>query len=96
MNSSSSISAFVSPVVAAGVYTRFGSFDAMLMSAGVVYLIASLLWLKIDATQSLTSASVEVVEGGELSSLCGDNDGQCQRDRCHPCALGIVRLLLPM
>jgi len=27
----------------------------MLMSAGAVYLIASLLWLKVDATQSLTS-----------------------------------------
>jgi hypothetical protein len=59
MNTSSSISAFISPLAAAWVFTRFGSFDAMLMSAGVVYLIASLLWLKVDATQSLTSVSDE-------------------------------------
>jgi MFS transporter, ACS family, glucarate transporter len=55
MNTASTISAFVSPLAAAWMFTRFGSFAAMLTSAGAVYLIASLLWLKVDATQSLTS-----------------------------------------
>jgi predicted MFS family arabinose efflux permease len=55
MNTGSTISAFISPLAAAWMFTRFGSFAAMLMSAGAVYLIASLLWLKVDATQSLTS-----------------------------------------
>jgi ACS family glucarate transporter-like MFS transporter len=55
MNTASSISAFISPLAAAWMFGRFGSFAAMLISAGAVYLIASLLWLKVDATQSLTS-----------------------------------------
>lgn len=53
MNTGSTISAFISPLAAAWMYSRFGSFRSMLMSAGAVYLIASLLWLKIDPTQSL-------------------------------------------
>ena len=53
MNTASTISAFISPLATAWMYSRFGSFRAMLMSAGAVYLIASLLWLKIDPTQSL-------------------------------------------
>jgi drug/metabolite transporter superfamily protein YnfA len=59
MNTASTISAFISPLAAAWMFTRFGSFGAMLMSAGAVYLIASLLWLKVDATQPLTSSAVE-------------------------------------
>jgi ACS family glucarate transporter-like MFS transporter len=55
MNTASSISAFISPLAAAWMFGRFGSFAAMLISAGAVYLIASLLWLKVDATESLTS-----------------------------------------
>jgi ACS family glucarate transporter-like MFS transporter len=55
MNTASTISAFISPLAAAWMFTRFGSFAAMLLSAGAVYLVASLLWLKVDATQSLTS-----------------------------------------
>jgi MFS transporter, ACS family, glucarate transporter len=55
MNTASTISAFISPLAAAWMFTRFGSFQAMLMSAGAVYLIASLLWLKIDPTQSLAA-----------------------------------------
>jgi MFS family permease len=57
MNTASCISAFISPLAAAWVFTRFKSFDAMLISAGVVYLIAALLWLKVDATCSLTASS---------------------------------------
>jgi MFS transporter, ACS family, glucarate transporter len=53
MNVSSCISAFISPIAAAWVYTRFGSFDAMLISAGAVYAVAGLLWLKIDPSQQL-------------------------------------------
>jgi sugar phosphate permease len=51
MNAGSSISAFISPLAAAALYSRFGSFDAMFMSAAAVYLISGLLWLRIDATQ---------------------------------------------
>jgi MFS transporter, ACS family, glucarate transporter len=53
MNTASTISAFISPLAAAWMFVRFGSFKAMLMSAGAVYLLASFLWLKVDATQSL-------------------------------------------
>jgi len=53
MNSASSISAFLSPVAAAWIFTKFHSFDAMLVSAGVVYSIAALLWLKIDSSLPL-------------------------------------------
>jgi MFS family permease len=53
MNSSSSISAFISPLAAAWLFDNFGSFAAMFWSAAIVYLLAGLLWLKIDATESL-------------------------------------------
>lgn len=53
MNSASSISAFLSPVAAAWIFTKFHSFDAMLVSAGLVYSIAGLLWLKIDSSRPL-------------------------------------------
>jgi hypothetical protein len=59
MNSGSSVSAFISPLAAAWLYTRFGSFDAMFVSAAAVYLISGLLWLKIDATQLVIPASSE-------------------------------------
>ncbi len=53
MNSASSISAFLSPVAAAWIFTKFQSFDAMLVSAGLVYALAAFLWLKIDPGQPL-------------------------------------------
>lgn len=53
MNSASSISAFLSPVAAAWIFTKFQSFDAMLVSAGLVYAIAAFLWLKIDPGRPL-------------------------------------------
>lgn len=53
MNTASTISAAISPLAAAWMFVRFGSFTAMLMSAGAVYFLASFLWLKVDATQSL-------------------------------------------
>ena len=40
MNAGSSISAFISPLAAAWLYTSFGSFDAMFMSAAAVYLVS--------------------------------------------------------
>ena len=53
MNSGSSISAFISPIAAAWIFTRFQSFNAMLVSAGLVYLTAATLWLKIDPGRPL-------------------------------------------
>jgi nitrate/nitrite transporter NarK len=55
MNAGSSISAFISPLAAAWLYTKFGTFDAMFMSAAAVYLFSGLLWLLIDATQIVAS-----------------------------------------
>ena len=55
MNTGSCATAFISPVAAAWIYTEFHSFDMMLMSAGLVYFLAGLLWLKIDATKTVTS-----------------------------------------
>jgi nitrate/nitrite transporter NarK len=54
MNSSSSISAFISPIAAAWIFTNFHSFDAMLLSAGALYVSAAFLWLKIDPARPLT------------------------------------------
>ena len=51
MNTGSSISAMISPIAAASLFETFGSFHAMFASAAVVYLLAALLWLKIDPTR---------------------------------------------
>ncbi|MCW5981357.1 MAG: MFS transporter [Bryobacteraceae bacterium] len=53
MNTASSISAFISPIAAAWLFERYGSFSAMFASAAAVYLLAGLLWFKIDAGQTL-------------------------------------------
>lgn len=55
MNTASCATAFLSPVIAAWIVTRFGSFNPMLLSAGAVYFLASLLWLKIDASKPVVS-----------------------------------------
>jgi len=55
MNTGSSATAFLSPVAAAWIFTRFESFDLMLLSAGAVYFLAGLLWFKIDASKSVLS-----------------------------------------
>lgn len=52
MNTASSISAFISPIAAAWLFDRFGSFAAMFASAAVVYFLAGLLWMKIDASRT--------------------------------------------
>ena len=57
MNTGSCATAFLSPVAAAWVYTKFNSFDMMLISAGVVYFFAGLLWLKIDASKPIVPRS---------------------------------------
>jgi sugar phosphate permease len=72
MNVSSSISAFVSPIAAAWVYTRFGSFDAMLISAGAVYAVAGLLWLKIDPTRQLHAEASNNVSATLARSLTNE------------------------
>jgi MFS family permease len=48
MNTASSISAMISPLAAAKLFEHFGTFHAMFASAAAVYLLAGLLWLKID------------------------------------------------
>ena len=62
MNVSSCISAFISPIAAAWVYTRFGSFDAMLISAGAVYAAAGLLWLSQALTARFDTAVLSFSE----------------------------------
>ncbi len=61
MNVASCVSGMISPIAAAWVYTRFHSFDAMLISAGAVYIAAALLWLKIDPTQTLDTEPSEPI-----------------------------------
>jgi MFS family permease len=56
MNTGSSISAFISPLAAVWLLTKYGSFNAMLLSAGLVYFLASFLWLRIDAGEQLCPA----------------------------------------
>jgi ACS family glucarate transporter-like MFS transporter len=53
MNSSSSLSAMISPLAAAWFFDRYGSFDAMLASASAVYFLAGLLWFWIDPTRAV-------------------------------------------
>lgn len=53
MNVGSCLSGLISPIAAAWVYTKFNSFDTMLISAGALYAVAALLWLKIDPAQPL-------------------------------------------
>lgn len=48
MNTASSTSAMISPVSAAWLTARFGSFAPMFASAAAVYLVGALLWLRID------------------------------------------------
>ena len=57
MNSASSISALFSPVAAAWFFEHFGSFRPMFVSAMVVYVLAGLLWLKIDPSRPVTTES---------------------------------------
>lgn len=48
MNTASSVSAVISPISAAWLASRFGSFDAMFWAATIVYLVGALLWFTID------------------------------------------------
>jgi len=67
MNTGSCATAFISPLAAAWVYSKFHSFDMMLMSAGFVYFLAGLLWLKIDAGKTITPAP-DIPEAFEATS----------------------------
>jgi MFS family permease len=51
MNSSSSLSAMISPLAAAWLFDQYGSFNAMFASAEAVYFLAGLLWFWIDPTR---------------------------------------------
>ncbi len=48
MNTASSISAMISPITAAWLTARFGSFDSMFLASAIVYLVGALLWFFID------------------------------------------------
>ena len=48
MNTASSASAVISPISAAWLATRFGSFESMFWASTVVYLVGALLWFVID------------------------------------------------
>jgi MFS transporter, ACS family, glucarate transporter len=48
MNMASCLSAMVSPVSAAWLSTRFGSFNSMLVVVAAAYVLGGLLWLRID------------------------------------------------
>ncbi len=53
MNTASSISAALSPVSAAWLAGRFGSFRGMFLTVAAVYVTAAILWLFIDPTEPL-------------------------------------------
>ena len=55
MNTASSASAMISPVTAAWLAARFGSFESMFWAAAVVYLIGALLWFVIDPERRIRS-----------------------------------------
>ena len=55
MNTASSLSAALSPVVAAWLQQRFGSFSALFALAAGVYFIGALLWFVIDPEDDLES-----------------------------------------
>ncbi len=43
----------ISPLAAAWLFDRYGSFHAMFASAAAVYFLAGLLWFWIDPTQTV-------------------------------------------
>jgi hypothetical protein len=53
MNTSSSLSAMISPIAAAWLFDRYGSFSAMFASASAVYFLTGLLWFQIDPTRAV-------------------------------------------
>ncbi len=61
MNTAGSISAVISPLAAAWLQERFGSFNAMFVSAAVVYFIGGLLWFEIDAEDRLLPEEKEQI-----------------------------------
>ena len=48
MNTASSASAVISPISAAWLAARFGSFESMFWASTIVYLVGALLWFMID------------------------------------------------
>jgi len=54
MNMASSISAMISPLAAAWLFQRFGSFGPMFASAAAVYFLAGLLWFWINPSTPVT------------------------------------------
>jgi sugar phosphate permease len=54
MNTASSISAMLSPVSAAWLSKRYGSFDIMLWAAAGLYMLGALMWFRIDPTETIS------------------------------------------
>jgi MFS family permease len=54
MNTASSISAMLSPVSAAWLSKRYGSFDIMLWAASGLYMLGALMWFRIDPTETIS------------------------------------------
>ena len=48
MNTASSASAMISPISAAWLAARFGSFESMFWASTIIYLVGALLWFLID------------------------------------------------
>jgi len=48
MNTASSMSAMISPIAAAWLTAKFGSFEPVFLTAAIVYLVGALLWFFID------------------------------------------------
>lgn len=63
MNTASSMSAMVSPVIAAWLRQTYGSFTVMFSSCIVIYFIASVMWMILDP-----SSSIKVPEEEETAS----------------------------
>ena len=63
MNTASSMSAMVSPVIAAWLRQTYGSFTVMFSSCIVIYFIASVMWMILDP-----SSSIKVPEEEEPAS----------------------------
>ncbi len=55
MNMASSFSAMLSATSAPWLAERFGTFQAMLAAAALVYVLGALLWLRIDATKPIAA-----------------------------------------
>ena len=62
MNTASSMSAMISPIVAAWLRKTYGSFTVMFSSCIVIYAIASIMWMILDPSKSIQIEEDEHME----------------------------------